>query len=56
MRRFLTRRRRGQHGCRLSDATLRPVSDAPVAGSVSLEELLLADADEAELITSLRHA
>jgi hypothetical protein len=39
----------------LNDATLRPVSDAPVAGSVSLEELLLADADEAELIALLRH-
>lgn len=39
----------------LNDASLRPASDAPVAGSVSLEELLLAGADEAELIALLRH-
>ena len=39
----------------LNDASLRPVSDAPVAGSVSLQELLLADVDEAELMALLRH-
>jgi hypothetical protein len=39
----------------LNDSSLRPVSDAPVADSISLEELLLADADEAELIALLRH-
>lgn len=39
----------------LNDASLRPASDVPVAGSVSLQELLLADTDEAELIVLLRH-
>jgi superfamily II DNA or RNA helicase len=39
----------------LDDSTLRPVSDPLLAGSVTLEDLLLGDANRAELVDLLRH-